>query len=271
MDGLTRTIAIMSSLAQVPSPTLIFGAPLQLCYCSTLLILASQLMSFGLTRNTRCSPYGCFHAFWVRRILIHIKRRCLNFVLFFTVDKGRNRSLPATQSIHQYTGIFWFDILPLGMDTLENTEFSLRDRCILVELDNTSAVSYLLKHRTNSKSLSHCIVRLYSLAIPVFGLIVDQCHLAGALNPRADAMSRIKDPIDFSCFDDFLSSPQASQFQPQLLVDLGKVGRTSKSLSVEASCRALLLKCVVSPLLMPTRQLVGQLMSLASGAGSHFV
>ncbi len=147
--------------------------------------------------------------------------------------------------------------------TFEGTAHSLRDSCVHVELDNTAAVSWLLKNRSSSPT-AHCIVRLYSLAMSYFGITIGHaCHLAGLLNTRADDLSRVDSPIDFSDIDAFLLS-QAQRIDPQLEADLRKVGTTSKHLRVEANCRKLLLTCVVSPQLMPMPTLLGHLVSLGS-------
>ena len=144
----------------------------------------------------------------------------------------------------------------------------LRDAVIYVELDNRAAISYLLKNRANSKSTAHCIVRLYLLAVALFGWSIVSTHLAGTLNPRADLLSRIRDPIDFSdpyCLLRFQvdPSPQARQLE----ADLQKVSTTSSALSTAALCRQLLLDSITQPESLPTPTLVGRLLSVASTAG----
>ena len=148
----------------------------------------------------------------------------------------------------------------------------LRDAVLAVELDNTAAICSLLKNRANSKSTAHCIVRLNSLAMALFGWVIDSSssfHLAGVLNDRADALSRIRDPIDFS---DPLSllrfqADQSSQGQTSLAEDLQKVSTSPKALWTAVQCRQLLLDSITSPESMPTQTLVGRLLSVASTAG----
>ena len=177
----------------------------------------------------------------------------------------------------------WFKKLKVSINTLEfyaflyallvwSTDESLgpriRDAVIYVELDNTAAISYLLKNRANSKSTAHCIVRLYSLACALFGWSIISSHIPGSLNTRADLLSRICDPIDFSdpaCLLRFQvdPSPQARQ----LAVDLQKVLTTSDALSTAALCRQLLLDSITQPESLPTPTLVERLLSVASAAG----
>ena len=148
----------------------------------------------------------------------------------------------------------------------------LRDAVIAVELDNTAAISYLLKQRANSKTSAHCIVRLYSVAMALFGWSIDTSashHLAGVLNDRADALSRIRDPIDFSD-PSFLLRFQAdpSPSGQSLAEDIQKVSTSSNGLWIAAQCRQLLLDCIVSPESMPLPTQVGRLRLLASMRGS---
>ena len=177
----------------------------------------------------------------------------------------------------------WFNKLKVSINTLEFYAFFycllvwstdkalaplLRDAVIHVELDNTAAISYLLKNRANSKSTAHCIVRLYSLAVALFGWSLVSSHLAGILNTRSDLLSRIRDAIDFSdplCLLRFQvdPSPQARQLE----ADLQKVSTTSNALSTAALCRQLLLDSITQPESMPTPTLVGRLRSVVSTAG----
>ncbi len=144
---------------------------------------------------------------------------------------------------------------------------SLRDAVLHIELGNTAAISFLLKHRSNSSTSAHCVIRLFSLALSRYGWSIDRPntpHLRGLDNPRADDLSRIKTPIDFSSLD-FSLPPQTA---PSLAADLSKVGRSVRTLRIEAFCRQLLLDCVTRPASLPTPTLVGRLRSLDSIADS---
>ena len=178
----------------------------------------------------------------------------------------------------------WFALLKVSINTLEfygilycllvwsldpSLAHRLRDAVIEVELDNSAAISYLLKNRANSKSSAHCIVRLYSLAMALFGWSITSSHLAGFLNTRADALSRIFDAIDFSdplCLIRFQTDP--SPEGRSLAADLLKVPTSSSALSTAAICRRLLLDSITQPDSMPTPTLVGRLLLAVSTAGS---
>ena len=198
------------------------------------------------------------------------------------LSEARDGDAIAACSLHWTPAeLAWFKELKVSINTLEFYAFlftllvwstdevlapRLRDAVIYVELDNTAAISYLLKNRANSKSTAHCIVRLYSLAVALFGWSIVSTHLAGTLNPRADLLSRIRDPIDFSdpyCLLRFQvdPSPQARQLE----ADLQKVSTTSSALSTAALY--LSLDSITQPESLPTPTLVGRLLSVASTAG----
>ena len=229
-------------------------------------------------------------------ISIDVCRSLKNPTFFFRPDAStdygcggflaRTRNGPAIAACSlQWTTaeLAWFAKLKVSINTLEFFAFLycllvwscdeeigplLRDAVIDAELDNTAAISYLLKHRANSKSTAHCIVRLYSLAVALFGWSIVSSHLAGVLNTRADALSRIREAIVFAdpcCLRRF-QVDQSSQAR-SLAADLQKVSTSSSALSTAALCRQLLLDSITQPESMLTPTLVGRLRSLVSTAG----
>ena len=154
---------------------------------------------------------------------------------------------------------------------LSGTESSLRDAVIDAEFDNTAAVSYLLKQRANSNSAAHVLVRLLSLASFRQGWSLLPHWLKGTLNARADRLSRVTVPIDFSspdCLRLFQEDPLA---EPSFVEDLQKVGTSSRILRIEAFCRDLLWRCLVTPASMPSQRILGDLQRLDLLAGGDSV
>ena len=122
------------------------------------------------------------HALRVWEIPGEQSRRTSSCSMFSAVDTRRADTLSRFGRFYQHPGVFGtLYCLLVWSVTLANTESDFRDQSIFIEVDNTAALSWLLKRRASTPS-AECIVRLYSLATAQFRFqSVGFAHIAGGV------------------------------------------------------------------------------------------
>jgi hypothetical protein len=111
----------------------------------------------------------------------------------------------------------------------------LRGRCVLLECDNTAAVSWLMKKRAvRGSAPTDCLVRLLSLFCLRESIVVTSLHIKGIDNVTADFRSRDLDYL--------------SQDADEGLVNRALLGGSAfDGWSRRELCRSVLLLCVTKP------------------------
>jgi hypothetical protein len=110
-----------------------------------------------------------------------------------------------------------------------------RGRCVLLECDNTAAVSWLMKKRaTKGSPATDALVKLFSLFCLHEKIVILSTHIRGVDNTIADFRSR---DLDFA----------AQEADEGLLASEETHGTTSAECSRLVLCRRVLLLCVTRP------------------------
>ena len=138
----------------------------------------------------------------------------------------------------------------------------MADSVILLECDNTAAVSWLMKCRTKGKGANRAadaIARLFTLFLLRTHIIIKSTHLRGVDNVIADFNSR-----------DLSLCPQEAD--EGIIRDLRSreslVGQWSRSCNRRELCRSILYLCVTMPERMHGQSLADALIALLSTRGS---
>ena len=126
-----------------------------------------------------------------------------------------------------------------------------RGRCVLLECDNTAAVSWLMKKRaTKGSPATDSLVKLFSLFCLHEKIVILSTHIRGVDNTIADFRSR---DLEFA----------AQEADEGLLASAGTHGTTSDECSRLVLCRQVLLLCVTRPDEMHWATTLGKLISRA--------
>ena len=125
---------------------------------------------------------------------------------------------------------------------------------VMLECDNTAAVSWLLKHRSKKGGPADVLVKLYTLFILRNKITVLGKHIKGLDNVDADTNSR-----------NLLLAKQAAD--ENVAGTLG--GIYSSEQTREMRCRTLLMRCVTQPDKMRGQALVKELMLLDGSHGAY--
>ena len=111
----------------------------------------------------------------------------------------------------------------------------LRGKCVLLECDNTAAVSWLMKKRAvRGSPPTGCLVRLLSLFCLRENIIVTSMHVKGVGNVTADFRSHDLDYLPQEADEDSLNRAQLDG------TEYGACGR-------KGLCRSVLWLCVTRP------------------------
>jgi hypothetical protein len=126
-----------------------------------------------------------------------------------------------------------------------------RGQCVLLECDNTAAVSWLMKNRaTRGSHATDCLVKMFSLFCLHEKITIISLHIRGVDNTVADFRSR-----------DLAFAAQDSD--EGLMASAATHGDTFEGSSRLALCRQALLLCVTRPEEMHWVKVLSKLTALA--------
>lgn len=210
-----------------------------------------------------------------------------------TVDGFRGRVVRTAQIMWTIEELRAFQAMGVAINTLEflaaffcllvwtvelqDSPHSLHEASIAIELDNKAAISWLMKQRGRSKS-AYTLVRAYSLAKFIFKWNDRPGFVRGVDNVEADHLSRaVYDAIAHDDepnipiqFDVFITQMELKRRQKHEDEESREKERISCNTSaIQASCRELLMRCVVQPDTLLLSSLLGALTSLAGTRGCN--